>query len=52
MDDFRLIISEILKLFAIEISFFGYKFSIFVIFVGLTILSIIIGFVVKIFGGN
>lgn len=52
MEDFKLVISKLFELLSIEIPVFGFRFSLITIFVSLTILSIVIGFVVKIFGGE
>lgn len=52
MDDFRLLIKYLISLFSIEIPVFGYTFSIFSIMLGFTILSIVIGGIIKIFGGR
>ncbi len=52
MDDFELIISKIFELLSIEIPVFGYRFSILSIVVSFAVLSIAVGFVVKIFGGD
>ena len=52
MEDFRLIISKIVELMSIEIPILGQNISILEIVVGLSILSLVIGFVVRIFGGN
>ncbi len=52
MEDFRLIISKIVELMSIEIPILGQNISILEIVVGLSILSLVIGFVVRIFGGD
>lgn len=52
MSDFKLIIDKVLELLSIEIPVLGFHFTIFSLFLSFTILSIVIGFVVKIFGGD
>ncbi len=52
MEDFKIIISKVIELLSIEIPVLGYRFSLLSIFLSLAILSIAIGIVVKLFGGN
>lgn len=52
MEDFNSVIFKLIELFSIEIPVFGYRFSILSILLSFSILSIVIGFVVKIFGGD
>ncbi len=52
MEDFKLIVSKIMELMSIEIPILGQRISILMIVIGFTILSLVIGFVVRIFGGE
>ena len=52
MEDFKTVISYVIRLLSIKIPVFGYYFSFLTIFLSLAILSITITFVVKIFGGD
>ncbi|MCM1228207.1 MAG: hypothetical protein NC320_12465 [Clostridium sp.] len=52
MEDFKEIMSYVFSLLSIEIPVFGYRFSILSIVLGMAILSIVIGSIVKIFGGK
>lgn len=52
MEDFRQVIDYVIALLSIEIPLFGYRFSIISIVLGMSILSIVIGIIVKIFGGK
>lgn len=52
MEDFRKLMSYVLSLLSIEIPVLGYSFSILSIILSLSILSIVIGGIVKLFGGK
>lgn len=52
MSDFDLVVSKLFELLSIEVPIFGFRFTLLSIFVSFSILSIVIGFVVKIFGGE
>lgn len=52
MEDFKLIINQIALFLSIEIPVFGYEFSLSSIFLATLILSMLIGFLAKIFGGD
>lgn len=52
MEDFKMVINYLFNLLSIEIPVFGYRISFLSIFLSLSILSIVIGFVIKIFGGD
>lgn len=52
MEDFKRIVSIIMELLSIEIPVFGFRFSFMSIIIAMVILSIAIGFVVAIFGGD
>lgn len=52
MEDFKLILDYVFAILSIEFSIFGYSFSLISVFLATLILSIAIGFVVHIFGGD
>lgn len=52
MEDFKLILDYVFGIFSIEIPIFGYSFSLITVILATSILSIAIGFVVHIFGGD
>ncbi len=52
MEDFRLVMNYVFSLLSIEIPIFGYRFSIFSIVIAFAIMSVVIGFIVKVFGGD
>lgn len=52
MEDFKMVINYLFNLLSIEIPVFSYRISFLSIFLSLSILSIVIGFVIKIFGGD
>lgn len=49
MNDLRLILNELFKCMTMEFIVFGYKLSLFSVFIGLTLLSIVIYGVVRLF---
>lgn len=52
VNDFKILMDFVIKLLSIKIPVFGHYISFLSIFLSLAILSIVIGFVVKIFGGD
>lgn len=52
MEDFKLILDYVFSILSVEIPIFGHYFSLITVILSTMILSIAIGFVVHIFGGD
>lgn len=52
MEDFKLILDYVFGILSIEIPIFGHYFSLITVILATSILSLAIGFVVHIFGGD